>query len=120
METELGASPEIKLLLAVAAVAVLWMFIWKTRTERRATKLVKWIWDNYPQAWQGLPWIYRNVLQERGLDEVARRNAIPDPYFRDEYNAARPSRKSIVIAAVIAGVAILLIFAGKSFLGWRF
>lgn len=120
METALGASPEVKLLLAVATIAVFWMFIWKTKNERRATRLIKWIWENHPQAWQELPWIYRNVLRERGLDEVARRGRIDDPYFRFEYDQFRPSQRYIVVAALVAGVAILLIFAGTSFLGWRF
>jgi len=119
METELGASPEVQLLMAVAAVAAFWMFIWKTKNERRATRLIKWIWENHPEAWERLPWLYRNVLRERGLDEIARRDAIPDPYFRHEYEQFRPSQKYIVAAALIAGTAILLIFVGTSFLGWR-
>lgn len=119
MESQTGASPEVQLLMAVAAVAVFWMFIWKTRTERRATRLIKWIWENHPDAWERLPWVYRNVLRERGLDEIARRDAIQDPHFLHEYEQFRPPQKYIVIAALIAGAAILLIFVGTSFLGWR-
>lgn len=119
MEAELGASPQVKLLMAVAVVAVFWMFIWKTKAERRATRMIKWIWENHPEAWQDLPWLYRNVLRERGLEEIVRRGAIPDPAFRREYEETRPSQKHMVIAALVAGAAILLIFVGTSFLGWR-
>ncbi len=119
MAAELGTSPEIKLLLTVTALAVFWMFLWKTRTERRATRLIKWIWENHPETWAALPWLYRNVLRERGLDELARREAIPDAHFHREYAEIRPSQRHITIAALIAGAAILLIFIGTAVLGWR-
>ena len=48
-----------------------------------------------------------------------RRGAIPDPAFRREYEETRPSQKHMVVAALVAGAAILLIFVGTSFLGWR-
>ena len=48
MEAEAATSPQVTVLLAIAAVAVIWMFLWKTKTERRATRLIDWVWQNYP------------------------------------------------------------------------
>ena len=120
MEAEAAGSPEVKVLIAVAAVAVLWMFIWKTKTERRATRLIDWVWQNYPEAWQALPWSYRHIFRERGLAELARRNAIPDPDFMQKCGEIAPFPRHIVIAGAIAGVAIALILIGTRILGWRF
>jgi len=120
VEAEAATSPQITVLLAVAAVGAIWMFLWKTKTERRATRLIDWVWQNYPDAWSALPWIYRNLLRERGLAELARRQAIPDPYFAHEYGEIAPLRNHIVIAGAIAGGALVLIAIGTRFLGWRF
>lgn len=120
MEAEVATtSPQVAALLAVAAGAAIWMFLWKTRTERRATRLIDWVWKNHPDAWSALPWIYRNLLRERGLGELARTGAIPDPYFEHEYREIEPLRNHIVIAGAIAGGAIALIVIGTRFFGWR-
>ena len=120
METGAEISPQITVLLGIAVVAAIWMFLWKTKTERRATRLIDWVWQNYPEAWSALPWIYRNLLRERGLAEIARRGAIPDPYFAHEYGEIAPLRHHIVIAGAIAGGALVLIAIGTRFLGWEF
>lgn len=120
MEAEVATSPQIRVLLAIAAIAALWMFLSKTKTERRATRLIGWVWQNYPEAWSALPWIYRKLLRERGLTDLARRQAIPDPYFAREYGEIAPLRHHIVIAAAIAGGALALVVIGARFLGWEF
>jgi len=120
MEAEVANSLEIRALLAVAAIAALWMFIWKTKTERRATRLIDWVWQNYPDAWRALPWSYRYIFRERGLAELARRNMIPDPRFARECGEIAPLPRHILIAGAIAGVAIALILIGIRILGWRF
>lgn len=118
MDAGAATSPQITVLLAIAAIAAIWMFLWKTKTERRATRLIDWVWQNYPEAWSALPWIYRNLLRERGLAELARRRAIPDPYFAHEYAEIAPLRNHIVIAGAIAGGAIALVLIGTGYLGW--
>jgi hypothetical protein len=119
MESEAATSPQITVLLAIAVVAAIWMFLWKTKTERRATRLIDWVWQKYPDAWSALPWVYRNVLRERGLAELARRNAIPDPYFAHEFGEIAPLRRHIVLAGAIAGGAIALIAIGTTLFGWQ-
>ena len=69
--------------------------------------------------------MYRNLLRERGLAELARRNAIPDPYFAHEFAEITPLRRHIVIAGAIAGGAIAggaiaLIAIGTRLFGWHF
>lgn len=120
MQADAATSPQITVLLTIAVLAVIWMFLWKTKTERRATRLIDWVWQNYPDAWAALPWVYRNLLRERGLAELARRNTIPDPYFAHEYAEIAPLRRHIVIAGAIAGTAIALIAIGTRLLGWQF
>ena len=120
MESVAATSPQITVLLAIAVVAAIWMFLWKTKTERRATRLIDWVWQNYPNAWAALPRNYRNLLRERGLAELARRNAIPDPYFAREYGEIAPLRRHIVIIGAVAGGAIALIAIGTSLFGWQF
>ncbi|UCH75849.1 MAG: hypothetical protein JSU82_08510 [Rhodospirillales bacterium] len=115
-----ATSPQITVLLAIAALAAIWMFLWKTKTERRATRLIDWVWRNHPEAWSALPWIYRNLLRERGLGELARRRVISDPHFTSEYETIAPLRRHIVIAGAIAGGAILLIAIGARYFGWQF
>jgi len=120
MEADTATSPEVVVLMAIAAAAVFWMFIWKTKTERRATRLIDWIWQNYPQAWQSLPWSHRNIFRERGLAELARRNVIPDPYFAHEYGQIAPFRRHVLIAAAFGITAIALILIGTSWFGWQY
>lgn len=120
MEADTASSPEIAILLAIAAVAALWMFIWKTRTERRATRLIDWVWRNHREAWAALPWVYRNVFRERGLMELARRNDISDPDFVQACGELDPFPRHIVIAAAIGAGAIALIVIGTRLFGWRF
>lgn len=119
MEIEVAASPEIRFLLAIAAVAALWMFICKTKSERRTTKLIDWIWQNHREIWAELPWYYRIMFRERGFAELARRNAISDPHFEQEFAVIAPYRRHIVISGSIAAVAIALILIGTRIFGWQ-
>lgn len=120
MESETEPSRLALVLLGVATIAVFWMFIWKTKSERRATRLIKWVWENYPDAWASLPWAYRNLLRERGLFELGRRGAIEDPYFDHELREIRPDRRHVLVAGLVAGVCIMILLFGTSYLGWRF
>ena len=43
MEAETAANPQIAVLLAIAVVGAVRMFLWKTKTERRATRLIDWV-----------------------------------------------------------------------------
>lgn len=120
MEANAASGPEIPILLAIAAIAALWMFIWKTRTERRATRLIDWVWKNHREDWAALPWVYRNIFRERGLMELARRNVISDPDFVQACGELEPFPRHIVIAAGIGATAIALIVIGIRIFGWNF
>lgn len=117
--TASATSPEIVLLLIAAAAATFWMFIWKTRTDRRTTRLIVWIWENYPDRWRALPWLYRYLLRGRALREIARSGAMNDPHFAREYALIVPLPRHIRIAGAIAGVAIALILIGTRIFGWH-
>ena len=120
MEPDTASSPEIAILLAIAALAALWTFISKTKMERRGSRLVDWIRQNYREAWAALPWVYRYIFRDRGLAELARRNAISDPDFAREYGKIAPFRRHILISGIIAAGAIALIVIGVRFFGWQF
>jgi hypothetical protein len=120
MEIEAANSPEIAILLAIAALAALWTFISKTKLERRGSRLIDWIRQNHREAWAALPWVYRYIFRDRGLAELARRNAISDPDFAREYGKIVPFRRHILISGIIAGGAIAVIVIGVRFFGWQF
>lgn len=119
MEPDTSPSPEITILLGIAAVATLWMFITKTKSERRTTKLIAWISQNHRDAWAELHWAYRLIFRERGFVELARRNVISDPHFKQEFAVIAPYRRHIVISGSIAGGAIALILIGTRLFGWH-
>ncbi len=119
MEPGPSPSPEITILLTIAVLAALGMFITKTKSERRTTKLITWISQNHREEWAKLHWAYRLIFRERGFVELARRNVISDPHFIKEFAVIAPYRRHIVISGSIAGGAIALILIGTRLFGWH-
>jgi len=113
VEAEAATSPQITVLLAIAAVAAIWMFLWIGRPASSTGSG-----RTIPTPGRRCPGSTATCCANAALP--TRRQAIPDPYFAHEYDEIAPLRNHIVIAGAIAGGALVLIAIGTRFLGWRF
>jgi len=113
-------SLEVKVLILIAAAAVIYLFIVETRRSRRTARLIAWVQTNHPAAWNSLPWTLRKVHRLGGLARLYRDKAIADPHFAAEFDAVIPlGRNQLVAFAVAAGAfAVLALGLDRGWWHW--
>jgi len=110
-------SPAIKVLILIAAAAVLYLFITETRRSRRTARLIAWVQEHHPEAWGALPWAARKIHRLGALYQLHRSGAIADPHFEAELRATRPLGRDQGVAVAVALGAFALLALGLE-LGW--
>jgi hypothetical protein len=110
-------SPAVKVLILTAAAAVAYLFVAQIRRGRRSTRLIAWVLENHPAAWDALPWTARKIHRLGALYLLHRTKAIADPHFEAELKATRPLRREEWPALAVAVGAFALLALGLE-LGW--
>jgi len=112
-------SPGIKISILVALAAAIYLFVTETRRNRRTARLIECVQANYPATWNGLPWGARKINRLGGLIHLYRNGIVTDPRFVAEYRTVRRFRYDQVAAVVVAAGALVVVYLGLAYWGWR-
>ena len=114
------ASPQIKILISLAAVSIIYAFVCQIRLSRKASELAKWLQKERPDLWSDLNFIARNWNGgQPGLKLLYRRNVVGLPRFDQEYEQLHSVERRLLWGIVIGSVCIGLVLMGSKFWGWH-
>jgi len=113
-------SPQIKILISLAAVSLVYAFLWDIRMSRKASKLANWLQKERPDLWSELNSFSRNYKGGHpGLKILYRRNVVDLPGFNQEYEQLHSMERKLLWGIGIGSVCIGLVIAGFRFWGWH-
>ena len=114
------ASPQIKILISLAAVTIIHAFVCEIRLTRKASKLANWFQKERPDLWSELNSFARNYNGGYpGLKILYRRNAVGLPLFDQQYEQLRSLERKFLWGIGIGSVCIGLVIMGSKFWGWH-
>ena len=114
------ASPQIKILLSLGALSIVYAFICNIRLTRKASKLAKLIQKERPDLWSELNVIARNWNGgQPGLKLLYRRNVVDLTSFDQQYKQLHSMERQLLWGIVVCSVCIGFVFIGSKFLGWH-
>ena len=116
----LMASPQIKILLSLASISLVYAFVCQIRMSRKASHLAKWLQKERPDLWAKLNFVARNWNGGHpGLKILYRRKVVGFPRFDQEYEQLRSMELKFLWGIGIGLVCIGLLFPGLRFWGWH-
>jgi hypothetical protein len=114
------ASPQIKILLSLAAVSIVYAFVCEIRLSRKASKLANWLRKQRPDLWSELNFIARNWNGGHpGLKLLYRKNVVGLPRFDQEYEQLHSIERHLLWGIIIGSACIGLVIIGSRFWGWH-
>jgi len=114
------ASPQIKILLSIAGVSVVYAFVCKIQLSRKASKLRNWLQKERPDLWLELNSFARNYNGGHpGLKILYRRNVVSLPMFDQQYEQLSSLERKLLWGIGIGSVCIGLVIIGTKFWGWH-
>jgi hypothetical protein len=114
------ASPQIKILLSLAGVSIVYAFVCNIRLSRRASKLANRLQEERPDLWSELNFVARNWNGGHpGLKILYRRNGVDLPMFDQQYEQLRLMERKFLWSISIGSVCIGLVLIGFRFWGWH-
>ncbi len=112
-------SPQIKLLISVACVSIVYAFLCEIRLSAKASRLSKLLQKERPELWSTLNIIARNWNGgQAGLKVLYRRNVIGLPRFDREYKELQSLERKLLWGIGIGSMCIGLVLIGTRFWGW--
>lgn len=113
-------SPQIKILISLAAISLVYAFVCNIRLSRKAARLAKWLKKERPDLWSGLNYVARNFNGgQPGLKLLYRRNVVGLDRFDREYEQLRSLERQLLWGVVTGSVCIGLVLIGFRFWGWH-
>lgn len=115
------ASPQIKILITMASVSIVYAFVCKIRLSREARKVSSWLQEERPDLWAELNAFARNydgghpalkVLHRKGQGGL--------PLFDQRYAELRVLERKLLWGIGIGAACIGLVIIGSEFWGWDF
>jgi hypothetical protein len=114
------ASPQIKILISLAGISIVYAFVCNIRLSRKARKLAKWLQKERPDIWSELNFIARNWNGgQPGLKLLHRRKVVDLPRFYQEYEQLHSFEQHFLWGIGIGVVCIGLVLIGYKFWGWN-
>jgi hypothetical protein len=114
------ASPQIKILLSLAAVSIVYAFVCQIRMTQMASRLSRWIQKERPDLWSELNYVARNWHGGHpGLKILKRRNVVGLPVFDQEYEQLHSMERKFFWGVGIGSMCIGVLIMGFVFLGWH-
>ena len=114
------ASPQIKILISLSAVTIIYAFVCEIRLSRKARKLANWLQKQRPELWSELNSFARNYNGGHpGLKILYRRNAVGLPLFDQQYEQLRSLERKLLWGIGIGSVCIGLVIIGSKFWDWH-
>jgi hypothetical protein len=113
-------SPQIKILIILAGVSVVYAFACQIKLSRKASKLRNWLEQERPDLWSELNSFARNYNGGHpGLKILYRRNVVGLPMFDQQYEQLRSLERKLLWGIGIGSVCIGLLAMGLRFWGWH-
>ena len=113
-------SPQVKILISLAAVSIVYAFVCEIRLSRKASTLANWLEKERPELWSELNFIARNWMGgQPGLKLLYRRNVVGLPGFNLQYLQLQTLERQLLWGIVIGSVCIALVFLGLRFWSWH-
>jgi hypothetical protein len=103
-------SPQIKILISIAAVSLVYAFVCNTRLSKKAGKLANWLQKERPDLWSELNFIARNWNGgQPGLKLLYRRNVVDLPSFDQQYEQLHSIERQLLWGIIVGAVCIGLV-----------
>lgn len=113
-------SPQIKILLSLAGISIVYAFVCEIRIARKARDLAKWLQKERPDLWSQLNFVARNWNGGHpGLKILYRRNVVDLPTFDREYKQIHSMERKFLWGLGVGLVCFGLLFIGLGFWGWH-
>ena len=113
-------SPQIKILISLTGISVVYALVCETRLSRKASQLAKWVQKERPDLWSELNVVARNWNGGHpGLKILYRRKLVRLPRFDREYEQLQSLERKLLWGIGIGVGCISLLFIGLRFLGWH-
>ena len=112
-------SPQIKILIIIAVVSIIYAYVCNIRLIRMATRLSDWLQKERPDLWSKMNVVARNW--NGGLPALKllyRRNVVDLPDFNQQYGELHIIERRLFLGIVIGLLCIGLILIGRSYWGW--
>jgi hypothetical protein len=114
------ASPQIKILISVASISLVYAFACEIRLSRKAQTLSNRLQKEHPGLWSKLHFIARNWHGGLpGLKLLYRKNAIDSSSFDQQYEEIHSIERQLIWGIVLGSVCICLVLIGTKLLGWN-
>lgn len=114
------ASPEIKILLLLAAASIIYAFICEIRLSRAAGKLADRLQKERPDLWSELNPFARNWNGGwPAIKILYRRKDVDPPGIDYQYEQMHSLERQLLWGIVTGSVCIGLVFLGTKFWGWH-
>ena len=114
------ASPQIKTLVSLAGVSVVYAFLCEIQLSRKASKLRNWLKKMRPDLWSELNFFARNWNGGLpGIKLLYRRNVVGLPEFDHEYEQLSALQRKLLWGIGIGSLCIGLVIVGSKFWGWH-
>ena len=113
------ASPQIKILISLAGVSIVYAFLCNIWLSRKASKLANWVQKERPGLWSELNFVARNWNGgQPGLKLLYRRKVVDLPLFDQRYEHLRFIERQLLLGIIIGSVCIGLVLIGSRYWGW--
>lgn len=114
------ASPQIKILVSLGGVSIVYAFICNIRLSQKASKLRDWLQKERPELWSGLNFVARNWHGGYpGLKLLYRKNIVGLPRFDQQYEQLHTLERKLLWGIIIGSVCLGLAIVGSRFWGWQ-
>jgi len=113
-------SIQVKILISIAAVSIVYAFICEIRLSRKANSLANWLKQERPDLWSELNFIARNWNGgQPGLKLLYRRKVVGLPRFDQQYLEIQALERQLLWGIVMGSVCFVFVFIGLRFWGWH-
>jgi len=116
---DIPTSPEIIILVVLAAALTLFAWWLSNRQMRRFRDFVSWIEEHHGARWQSLPGASWKLNRGGGVERLRREGLGDDPEFMTRYRYGKRVRWPQVVSLACGMGAIALIAAGIEYFGWN-
>ena len=113
-------SPQIKILISLAAVSIVYAFVCNIRLSRKASKLANWLQKERPELWSELNFVAKKWNGGHpGLKLLYQRNVVGLPRFNQQYEQIHSVERQLFWGIIMGSVCIGLVIIGYKFWGWH-
>ncbi len=112
-------SPQIKVLISLAAVSIVYAFLCRIRLSRKISELKSWLRKEHPEFGSELDKLAKNWSGGLGgLKILYRRNTIYLPNFTIQFEKLLRIERKLLWGICIGSVCIGLVIIGFKYWGW--